>query len=107
MRAPGLATRSWRTRPGRAMSLGAKLVLILTLVGVAGALGITVLLAGIITPSFDALEAKAVQGHVDRTRAALADYAAKVETAVRDYGNWTQGYDYMATPPPAWPAAAA
>jgi len=107
MRAPGLATRSLRARSGRAMSLGAKLVLILTLVGVAGALGITVLLAGIITPSFDALEAKAVQGHVDRTRAALSDYAAKVETAVRDYGNWTQGYDYMATPPPASPAAAA
>lgn len=107
MRLPALAAWSWRARPGRAMSLGAKLVLILTLVGVVGALGITVLLAGIITPSFDALEAKAVQGHVDRTRAALADYAAKVETAVRDYGDWTQGYDYMATPPPASPAAAA
>lgn len=79
-------------------SLGAKLVLILTAVGVAGALGITLLLASVITPSFTALEAKAVDGHVDRTRAALNEYAAKVENAVRDYGDWTQSYDYMAAP---------
>ena len=107
MRARGPARRRWRARPRRPMSLGAKLVLILTLVGVVGALGITVLLAGIITPSFDALEAKAVRGHVERTRAALADYAAKVETAVRDYGDWTQSYAYMATPTPARRAMAA
>ena len=79
-------------------SLGAKLVLLLTMVGVGGAIGITVLLAAIITPSFDALEAKAVHGHVERTQAALTDYAAKVETAVRDYGDWTASYDYMARP---------
>ncbi len=86
-------------------SLGAKLVLILTLVGVAGALGITLLLASVITPSFNALEAKAIDGHVDRTRAALNEYAAKVENAVRDYGDWTQSYDYMAASAPRSAAA--
>lgn len=79
-------------------SLGAKLVLILTLVGVAGALGITLLLGSVITPSFNALEAKSIDGHVERTRAALTEYAAKVENAVRDYGDWTQSYNYMASP---------
>ncbi|WP_342741793.1 ATP-binding protein [Sphingomonas rubra] len=78
--------------------MGAKLVLILTAVGVAGALAITVLLAAIITPSFNGLEAKAVRGHVERTQAALTDYAAKVESAVRDYGDWNDSYDYMAHP---------
>ncbi len=86
-------------------SLGAKLVLILTAVGVAGALGITLLLASIITPRFNELEGKAIGGHVERTRAALGEYAAKVENGVRDYGDWTQSYDYMASPPPAASAA--
>ena len=86
-------------------SLGAKLVLILTVVGVAGALGITLLLASVITPSFSALETKAVAGHVERTRAALGEYAAKVENAVRDYGDWTQSYDYMGAPTSAQSAA--
>ena len=85
-------------RKGRPRSLGAKLVLILTAVGVAGALGITVLLAAIITPSFNGLEAKAVHGHVERTQAALAEYAAKVESAVRDYGDWNDSYEFMAHP---------
>ena len=79
-------------------SIGAKLVAILTAVGLAGALGITLLLALVITPSFNSLEAKANEGHVDRTRAALVDYANKIESAVRDYGDWTQSYDYMARP---------
>ncbi|MBI0476644.1 HAMP domain-containing protein [Sphingomonas sp. MA1305] len=83
-------------------SLGGKLVLILTVVGLAGALGITLLLAGIITPSFNSLETRAVDGHVERTRAALGDYASKVENAVRDYGDWTQSYDYMAQPSTAF-----
>jgi sensor domain CHASE-containing protein len=104
---PALRTR-WpfgRRRPIGPASLGAKLVLILTAVGVAGALGITLLLASVITPSFAALEAKAIAGHVERTQAALGEYAAKVENAVRDYGDWTQSYDYMATPAGS-PAAA-
>lgn len=81
----------------RPTSLGAKLVVILTLVGLAGALGITLLLATVITPSFAKLEDKVIADNVDRTRAALSDYGAKVEGAVRDYGDWTDSYDYMAT----------
>lgn len=72
-------------------SLGAKLVLILTIVGMAGAIGITVLLAAVITPSFDALEARAVRANVERTHAALADAAAAVETATRDQGDRVHG----------------
>lgn len=86
-------------------SLGAKLVLILTAVGVAGALAITLLLASVITPNFNALEAKAIGGHVERTRAVLGEYAAKVENAVRDYGDWTQSYDYMGAPSSTMSAA--
>ena len=80
------------------VSLGAKLVVILTLIGLAGALGITLLLASVITPSFAKLEDKAIADNVDRTRAALSDYGAKVEGAVRDYGDWNDSYDYMARP---------
>jgi signal transduction histidine kinase len=91
-----------RTRVRAPRSLGAKLVLILTAVGSAGALGITVLLALVITPAFDRLDDKAVTGHVERTQAALTEYAAKVESAVRDYGDWTDSYDYMAAPSAAF-----
>lgn len=77
-------------------SLGAKLVLILTAVGIAGAVAITLLLASVITPSFNRLEAKAVGGHVERTDAALAEFAGKAESAVRDYGDWNDSYAYMA-----------
>ncbi|MDE0878333.1 MAG: ATP-binding protein [Sphingomonas bacterium] len=85
-------------RKFRPTSLGGKLVAILTTVGLVGALGITMILALVITPNFNALEAKANAGHIDRTRAALTDYANKIESAVRDYGDWTQSYDYMAKP---------
>ncbi|UVO52370.1 HAMP domain-containing protein [Sphingomonas sp. SUN019] len=83
-------------------SLGGRLVLILTAVGVAGAIGITLLLAGIITPNFNQLEAKAVAGHIERTHAALAEYRSKVESAVRDYGDWNDSYDYIAHPTAAF-----
>ncbi|MGI4731650.1 MAG: CHASE4 domain-containing protein [Janthinobacterium lividum] len=83
-------------------SLGAKLVLILTLVGIVGALGITALLASLIIPSFNTLEARSVDAHVERTRAVLAEYASKVESAVRDYGDWNASYDYMARPSAAF-----
>ncbi len=105
MRRPRARTPFGTIRLKGPASLGAKLVLILTLVGVAGALGITLLLASVITPSFNALEAKAIGGHVERTRAALGEYAAKVENAVRDYGDWTQSYDYMGSPSSAVSAA--
>lgn len=77
-------------------SLGAKLVLILTAVGIVGSIAITLLLASVITPSFNQLEAKSVDAHVERTHAALGEYAGKVESAVRDYGDWNASYDYMA-----------
>ena len=73
-------------------------MLVLTVVGLAGSLAITLLLASVITPSFSKLEAKSIDAHVDRTRAALAEYGTKVESAVRDYGDWNASYDYMAHP---------
>lgn len=79
-------------------SLGAKLIAILTGVALLGAISVTLLLALVITPSFDRLEAQAVDGHVERTRAALAEYASKVEASVRDYGDWNESYDYMGAP---------
>jgi signal transduction histidine kinase len=79
-------------------SLGAKLVAILTGVALLGAASITLLLALVITPSFDKLEAQAIDGHVERTRAALTEYASKVEASVRDYGDWNESYDYMGAP---------
>lgn len=79
-------------------SLGAKLVLILTAVGLVGSIAITLLLASVIVPSFNQLESKSVDAHVERTRAALAEYASKVESAVRDYGDWNSSYDYMTHP---------
>src|SRR5258708_2000088 len=76
-------------------SLGAKLLLILTGVGVVGSVAIMLLLASVIIPSFNQLEKKSVDAHVERTRVALGEYAAKVESAVRDYGDWNSSYDYM------------
>ncbi|WP_242095876.1 CHASE4 domain-containing protein [Sphingomonas sp. CROZ-RG-20F-R02-07] len=97
MRMPGRSARAGRLIRSPA-SLGAKLVLFMTGVGIAGAVGITLMLAAVITPSFDQLEAKAIAGHVERTRAALAEYASKAESAVRDYGDWNDSYLYMAHP---------
>jgi signal transduction histidine kinase len=85
-----------RLRPPR--SLGAKLVLILTAVGLLGATALTLLLTTVITPSFNHLEGTAVAAHVARTRAVVDDLAAKVENAVRDYGDWNSSWDYMAAP---------
>ena len=77
-------------------SLGAKLVVILLAVGLLGSLGVTGMLAGVIVPSFDQLETQAIDGHVERTRATLREFVAKVENSVRDYGDWNSSYDYMA-----------
>jgi signal transduction histidine kinase len=87
--------RRRRFTPG---SLGVKLVLILTAVGLIGAAAVTLLLASVITPSFNALEKDAIAGHVARTDAALAEFASKVENTVRDYGDWNDSYDYMGAP---------
>jgi signal transduction histidine kinase/Tfp pilus assembly protein PilE len=88
-------------KPRRAtgsVSLGGKLVLVLTLVGLIGALSITLLLASVITPSFNGLERRAVGAHIDRTDAALIDNARRVEKAVRFYGDSGESYRYLATP---------
>lgn len=85
-------------RVAASVSLGAKLVLALTAVGLVGAIAITLLLASLITPSFNGLERRSVGGHVDRTDAALADYAARVENAVRFYGNSSDSYRYLEAP---------
>ena len=79
-------------------SLGGKLLMILASVGLVGSIALTVLLALVITPSFNALERQAIDGHVQRTRAALTDFAAKVESSVRDYGDWNSSYDYIVKP---------
>lgn len=79
----------------RNASLGVKLAAILTLAGIVGFVGIFALLMMVITPSFSRLETTAVDGHIDRTRAALAEYASKVEITVKDYGVWDDSYVYM------------
>lgn len=86
------------TAPGRLrrrspMSLGAKLVAMLTAIGLLGAIAITLLLARVITPGFERLEQEAVEAHVQRTRATLHDYAADVQASARRYGDWSHGHD--------------
>ncbi len=80
---------------GRIRSLGARLVLTMTAVGIAGAIAITLMLAGVITPSFRQLERRAVNNQVERTQVALAHYSADLESTVRDFGDWNAGYDYL------------
>ncbi|MCP3728927.1 ATP-binding protein [Sphingomonas sp. MG17] len=90
---------AWTRLRGRIpRSLGAKLVAILTGIGLLGAGAVTLLLALVITPNFDRLEQQAVEGHIERTRAALTEYASKVQASVRDYGDWNESYDYMGAP---------
>ncbi|MEO5938159.1 MAG: CHASE4 domain-containing protein, partial [Sphingomonas sp.] len=84
-----------RTRKG---SLAGKLLIILAGVGVVGSVALTLLLAAVITPSFNALERQSIDGHVERTRATINDFAAKVENSVRDYGDWNSSYDYIQNP---------
>ncbi|WP_066586046.1 sensor histidine kinase [Sphingomonas pruni] len=91
-------SRATRGRRLSFASLGGKLLLILASVGLIGSIALTVLLALVITPSFNALERQAMDGHVQRTRAALTDFASKVESSVRDYGDWNSSYDYIVKP---------
>ncbi|WP_423602347.1 CHASE4 domain-containing protein [Sphingomonas sp. MS122] len=95
---PGLRAAIVRLRRRVPVSLGAKLVAILTAVALVGAGAVTLLLALVITPGFDQLEQAAVDAHVERTRAALAEYASKVEASVRDYGDWNESYEYIQAP---------
>ncbi len=68
----------------------------LTAIGLGGAVAITMMLAVVITPTFERLEDAAVDGHVERTHIALRDFAAKVERASRD-----QGERFATLPAPA------
>ncbi|MDB5678423.1 CHASE4 domain-containing protein [Sphingomonas bacterium] len=86
----------------RAASLGGKLLIILAGVGLIGSVALTLLLAMVITPNFNALERQSIDGHVERTRATLNDFAVKVENSVRDYGDWNSSYDYIAAPTQAF-----
>lgn len=95
---PGFRAALARLRRRIPASLGAKLVAILTGVALVGAGAVTLLLALVITPGFDKLEQAAVNGHIERTRAALTEYASKVEASVRDYGDWNESYEYMQAP---------
>ncbi|PTD22066.1 ATP-binding protein [Sphingomonas fennica] len=76
-------------------TLAFKLTAVLTLAGIAGFLGIWGLLYAVVIPSFDRLETDAVRGHIERTRAALEEHAAKMEYAARDYGVWDESYGYL------------
>lgn len=87
---------------GRAASLGGKLLLILAAVGLIGSVALTLLLAAVIIPSFNSLERQSIDGHVERTRAALGEFAVKVENSVRDYGDWNASYDYIVHPTKAF-----
>jgi signal transduction histidine kinase len=87
-----------RARRFSLASLGGKLLLILASVGLVGSVALTLLLAAVITPSFNALERQSIDSHVQRTRATLNDFAAKVENSVRDYGDWNSSYDYIVNP---------
>lgn len=83
-------------------SLGGKLLVILAGVGLVGSAALTLLLAAVITPSFNALERQSIDGHVERTRATINDFATKVENSVRDYGDWNASYDYIVKPSKAF-----
>ena len=87
---------------GRRASLGGKLLIILAGVGLIGSIALTLLLAAVITPSFSDLERQAIDGHVERTRATLTEFAGKVESSVRDYGDWNSSYDYIVAPTKAF-----
>ena len=75
--------RQWRRRGGP-RSLGRRLVVLLSAAGVTGALAITLLLAAIITPNFDTLEARGLIRDIDRLRTGIATVAADVEHVAHD-----------------------
>lgn len=80
--------RAWRRRWIQAVwpgTLGAKLVLILTGIGLVGALSLVTLLGLVIVPSFDALERRAVAVEIERLGTALDGVARAVAQDARDY----------------------
>lgn len=77
----------------RGRSLGARLVLTLTGIGLVGSLVISLLLVGMITPSFRALEHRVVQAQVERTRAALAESGTAIRSAAGAFAVWNADDD--------------
>ena len=73
-----------RRRGGGPRSLGRRLVWLLSGSGLAGALAITLLLAAIITPNFDTLEARGLTRDVERLQAEIAETVADVEHVAHD-----------------------
>ena len=99
---PGGSAIARILKRARAASLGGKLLVILAGVGLVGSVALTLLLAAVITPSFNALERQSIDGHVERTRATLSEFATKVENSVRDYGDWNSSYAYIEHPTKAF-----
>ncbi|MEH3037476.1 MAG: sensor histidine kinase [Sphingomonas adhaesiva] len=75
----------------RTPSLGARLVLMLTAVGIAGALGATVLLASVLVPSFSVLERRSADVHVVRIEGALRAMTTEVQEMARDHADGVKG----------------
>jgi signal transduction histidine kinase len=84
--------------------LDSKLVAMLILIGMIGFFGIFAGLSSIITPSFAKLEQMEVNKQIDRTKAVLDEFSMRVQTTVKDYGAWTESYDYLRAPSRAFEA---
>lgn len=80
----GDGDRRLRRRGGGPRSLGRRLVWLLSVSGLVGALAITLLLAAIITPSFDTLEARGLTRDIARLHAEIEDSAGDVEHDAHD-----------------------
>jgi len=82
-----LRRRFARSRASQALAM--KLVVILTAIGLVGAVVLVAVLASVILPSFGKLETKSVQVEMDRTRTALDAFARQVELKARDFAEDT------------------
>ena len=82
------ARQGWRRHLRRAgpTSLSGKLVWILTGIGVAGTLGIALMLTLVLTPGFRQLEDQAIQRETERAAAVLDTLRLQVEAAARTVG---------------------
>ena len=89
------AASARRLRRRISTSLGAKLVVILTAIGLLGAGAVTLLLALVIIPSFDRLEQAGIRGHAERSQVAIDGFAARMRTTVREYADCDDSYAEM------------
>lgn len=78
--------------------LNTKLVIGIVIVGLLGLAAMFVALQQVIMPNFALLEQQEINRHVDRTNAALDEFAMRVETATKDYGAWNESFDYLNAP---------